>query len=83
MSLVRPLGGRLPPENMHFWGVFRAIFKTYLVSQFRLDSEIAYDFANFRAISNASRARIYEFRPISGFMGLRKSLLGVSRTTIS
>ena len=65
MSQVRPLGGRLPPENMHFGGVFRVIFKNYLVSQFWLDLENAYGFANFWAISKTSRARFLNFVLVS------------------
>ena len=61
MSQVRPLGGRLAPKNMHFWGVFRVLFKNYLVFHFRLDSEIAYGFAHFRAISKTSQASFFNF----------------------
>ena len=58
---VRPLGGALPPKNMLFGGVFRVIFKNYLVPQFCSDSQTDYGFANFRAISKTSRVRFLNF----------------------
>ena len=70
MSQVRPLGGERPPKNMHFGGVFKVIFKNYLVSHFAPDSQNACRFANFRAIPKIAREQFFEFRPNFGFMGL-------------
>merc|ERR1711894_445999 len=81
MSHVGPLGGAQPPKNMHFGGVFRVIFKNYLLPQFCSDFGSACGFANFRAISKSSRSRIVQFRPSFGFMGLGSWLLEVFRMT--
>ena len=67
---------------MHFGGVFRVIFKNYLLPQFTFDSRIACGFANFWAISKSYRGRIVQFCPSFGFMGLWSWLLEVFRMTV-
>ena len=65
MTPVGPLGGTSPPKNMHFGGVFRVIFKNYLLPQFCSDSETACGFANFRAISKSSNSGLLNFVLVS------------------